>query len=380
MKLLENNTNYNLTDILSIAKRENNLKRNYLLVNNLQAKHIPVSPNKTLELFKLLADLLFKKYSDENILIIGFAETATAIAASVSELFNDIYYIHTTRENLTEFKIVADFNEEHSHATEQRLVCNEWEKIIETIDRIVFVEDEISTGKTIINFVNELRNNGSVKECIKFSAASIINAMNDENKMHFNINNIDIDYLISIKKDDFNLDNVNMDLNYNILCKSDDSELDIIEIKGKINPRTGILFDKYKSACGKLCDELAALIGDKYAGKTIAVLGTEEFMYPAIKVGEKILYECNPKAVFTHSTTRSPIIPFCDKNYPIFKRFELSSFYDDERKTFIYNLSNYDLAVIITDSNNKSIKAFSEIKYALKSVGCEDLIFIRWVE
>ena len=34
------------SDLVRIAKRENNTKRNYLVVNPLQGKHIPVQPSK----------------------------------------------------------------------------------------------------------------------------------------------------------------------------------------------------------------------------------------------------------------------------------------------------------------------------------------------
>ena len=49
---------YTETDLVRIAKRENNKKRNYLVVNPLQGKHIPVSPRKALEVFSKLAELL----------------------------------------------------------------------------------------------------------------------------------------------------------------------------------------------------------------------------------------------------------------------------------------------------------------------------------
>ena len=43
---------YNKEDLVKVAKRDNNNKRTFLLVNPLQGKHIPVSPTAALELFK----------------------------------------------------------------------------------------------------------------------------------------------------------------------------------------------------------------------------------------------------------------------------------------------------------------------------------------
>ena len=90
-------------------------------------------------------------------------------------------------------------------------------------------------------------------------------------------------------------------------------------------------------------------------GKKILVLGTEEFMYPAILTGKKI--EQNGNFVRTHSTTRSPISVFDSdsasgcKKYPLYSRFTLASLYDEERTTYIYNLDYYDKILIITDSS-----------------------------
>ena len=67
---------YKENDLLQIAKRENNNKRNYLVINKLQGKHIPVEPSQALGMFKELAMLLKKAYTNEKILFIGFAETA----------------------------------------------------------------------------------------------------------------------------------------------------------------------------------------------------------------------------------------------------------------------------------------------------------------
>ena len=73
---------YTAADTLRIAKRYNNPKRSYLLVNPLQAKHIPVSPAAALEMMGALGNQVAAKYPEAR-LVIGFAETATAIGAAV---------------------------------------------------------------------------------------------------------------------------------------------------------------------------------------------------------------------------------------------------------------------------------------------------------
>ena len=141
--------------LVRIAKRENNTKRNYLVVNPLQGKHVPVSPSKALALFSDLADTIRGKYAGEKLLLIGFAETATAIGAQAAIALGT-EYIQTTREVIPGVEYLF-FSEEHSHATEQKLVKNDIDEAIERVDRIVFVEDEVTTGKTILNIISVMR-------------------------------------------------------------------------------------------------------------------------------------------------------------------------------------------------------------------------------
>ena len=139
---------------ISIAKRENNSKRGYLIVNPSQGKHIPVSPSVSLSVFEELAKQIEGKYENESLLFIGFAETATAIGAQVA-ISSGMPYMQTTREIIPGVDYIF-FSEEHSHATEQKLVKDDLDKVIEKIDRIVFVEDEVSTGKTILNIIKRI--------------------------------------------------------------------------------------------------------------------------------------------------------------------------------------------------------------------------------
>ena len=63
---------YTADNILRIAKRFNNQKRTYLLVNPLQAKHIPVSPKASLGMMKALGDMLANKYPDTKLVMLMF--------------------------------------------------------------------------------------------------------------------------------------------------------------------------------------------------------------------------------------------------------------------------------------------------------------------
>ena len=75
---------YNERDLLRLAKRFHNTKRTYLLMNPLQAKHLSIQPATTIEMFRSLGEKIKDSY-DGIRLVIGFAETATAVGVAVAE-------------------------------------------------------------------------------------------------------------------------------------------------------------------------------------------------------------------------------------------------------------------------------------------------------
>ena len=69
------------------------------------------------------------------------------------------------------------FSESHSHATEQKLVRNELDGRIEAIDRIVFVEDEVTTE---YDFEDCKSSGGGDPGKTAFAVASLLNGMQEE--------------------------------------------------------------------------------------------------------------------------------------------------------------------------------------------------------
>ncbi len=100
-------------------------------------------------------------------------------------------------------------------------------------------------------------------------------------------------------------------------------------------------------------------------------------MYPALFIAHKIENEKN--TVKCHSTTRSPISVSLQKDYPLHKRYELISLYDDNRKTFLYDIDKYDKIIIITDSTNTGNIGLNSLINALDSLKNENIILIRWI-
>lgn len=386
---------YTQSDCVRIAKRENNTKRNYLVVNPLQGKHIPVSPSKSLELFESLADQVKEAYPGECILFIGFAETATAIGAGVALRVGG-YYTQTTRECLEGAEYLY-FSEEHSHATAQKLVKNRLEEIVGQIDRVVFVEDEVTTGKTILNIVTLLK--AEYPSIRSYAAASILNGMNEEALKRYEQEQIGLLYLVKTDHDKFpeiadRYTDVTDRLSRNMVGekasgkgnpkdemdhgKPQTAQSDIsgcIVTEGYLNTRKVVHTSQYEESVEYLCEEVARLL-DLQNEQEILILGTEEFMYPGLAVGASL--ERKGKKVSFHATTRSPIAICGEEDYPLKVRYELESLYEEGRKTFIYNLKRYDRVVILTDAAGVCKCGLESLLGALKAAGNDAVTVIGW--
>lgn len=379
--------NYQQKDLVRIAKRENNTKRGYLVVDPLQGKHVPVEPSKALNLFKSLAEKLQGKYEGERLLLIGFAETATAIGAQAAITLGT-KYIQTTREVIPDVSYLF-FSEAHSHATEQKLVKDDIDRVINETDRIVFVEDEVTTGNTIMNIIRIIRREYQRK--IKFAVASLLNGMTEEYLKIYREEEIELHYLVktdhsgySAIAEKYHCDGLSIraiqeehtqeKLAVSIQDKIWNELPHIISIPGWMNARRFVDAKQYETACRKLAETVIVETSVKQ-GERVLVIGTEEFMYPALLTGYEI--EKMGCVVRCHSTTRSPIAVSTEEEYPLHCRYELRSLYDPDRKTFIYDLENYDRVIVMTDAALASLKGLETLIYALRMKN-ENITVIRW--
>lgn len=342
-------------DCVKVCKRVNNNKRNYLVLNTAQCKHVPSSPTKALKMFDDLADLVQDYKNEQRLLVVGFAETATAIGAKVATKLN-CDYVNTTREHFdAEF---YEFSESHSHATEQKLIKVD----LNYYNHILFVEDEVTTGNTILKIINILL---SYNSDLKFSVLSILNGMSDENLKDYENANIDVHYLVKLDNSEFPEEANKYQLNGDIYDMHN-TEADTKMCFKLANTRKVTDTAKYNKDLEEICSNLAC----KDGVKTILVLGTEECMYPAIKIGAYL--ESLGFDVSSHSTTRSPIgvAKLCE--YPLYTQLCLSSVYNLNRNTYLYNLKKYDAVYIVTDAGYHN-KGLSELILALRLFGNTDI-------
>lgn len=366
---------YKEKDILRLAKRINNSKRSYLLVNPLQAKHIPVSPSDALQMMTSLGELVSERYGDAR-LVIGFAETATAIGAVVAKSISDeCTFIHTTREKAVGANNYVFFTEEHSHATEQKIVADDLDSFFTATDTIVLVDDEFSTGKTLVNMVDQLRDKYPAICEKKIVAASIINRLSEDNLRRWAAAGIESVCLLKLDNLDYtpSVEPISVKEAATITedYKSSDALASII-IQDLPDPRLGVNISYYYETCTSKVELLSQ--NCNLQGKDVLILGTEECMLPALLIGKAIEDQKIVHSIMCHATTRSPIGISNIPDYPIQSGYCIHSLYDLMRSTFIYNLRPYDTVLIVSDTKAPFHRGLYELSVALKEQGCGEIV------
>ena len=333
-----NKSPFDLNDLIHICKRVNNSKREYLFVNRYQGKHIPESPYYITSLLdSFVAEVKANIKPSEKVIVVGFAETATGIAEYLTyklsldkEYKNTIvYHLQTSRENYSDCPKLFTFDEEHSHAVNQ---CLYSEKFLPKYDKVLFVEDEITTGNTILNWQNECN-------CKTFDAQGI-------------------DRICLVEGE----------------IKSDLPTLSMVENKGAVdyishfykginatpfiyasivpNSRKGVDPHSFRRYVEKVQDKITVgLCSYVDRDETVMVIGTEEFMFYPMMAARDLELSLGCKVKY-RATTRSPIAVCEDDGYIIKDAITLPSAYDKDRQTYLYNMNDdYSKIIVISDVN-----------------------------
>ncbi|MFJ7236232.1 phosphoribosyltransferase [Streptomyces olivaceus] len=146
-----------LPALLGLALRRNP-KRAHLLVSNVLGKHVPQSPSVVyghgVALGRRVRDLLGAEEAARAV-VLGYAETATGLGHCVADGLGPAAYLHSTRRPVAGVARAGGFEESHSHATSHLLLPRDPE-LLAGDGPLVLVDDEFSTGNTVLNTVRAL--------------------------------------------------------------------------------------------------------------------------------------------------------------------------------------------------------------------------------
>ncbi|MFF8292468.1 phosphoribosyltransferase [Streptomyces sp. NPDC016309] len=146
-----------LRELLGMALRRNP-KRAHLLVSRVLGKHVPQSPyvvwRSGYDLGVRVRELLGSAEAARAV-VLGYAETATGLGHSVADGLGTAPYLHSTRRPVPGVPRAGGFEEAHSHAT-SHLLLPEDPALLAGRGPLVLVDDEFSTGNTVLNTVRAL--------------------------------------------------------------------------------------------------------------------------------------------------------------------------------------------------------------------------------
>lgn len=346
-----------------------NKKRGFLFVSKVLGKHIPVPPQKMEKLYVKMANQLRPLIRHEPTLVIGMAETATALGNGVFEKIRQFspnsIFMHTTRYNLSKPRML-NFTEDHCHAPSHILYQPQDVKTAEklkNIQNIVIVDDEISTGNTLVNFSRQLRNlkASGVLPNLKPDGilASTILQWNASKKV---LSDASIK-TAALCKGDFKFESRLTDQTPMPSVKSVTTNPDFLDTEIPHNfGRFGIDGIKLDFKTLFPTDEL-----QKLKGKKVLVLGTGEFMYPAYLVGKHL--KANGVNSFVQATTRSPI----NKEGAIHSKIGFQDNYHEDIDNFLYNIKDgYDKILVCYETPQLPGKHKQELFEQLKTY-CKDV-------
>ncbi|MGW7051315.1 phosphoribosyltransferase [Streptomyces sp. NPDC054887] len=146
-----------LRELLGLALRRNP-KRAHLLVSNVLGKHVPQLPSRVYGAGFSLGEEVRELLGDEaaaRAVVLGYAETATGLGHAVADGIGTAPYLHSTRRPVDGVAAAGGFEEAHSHAT-SHLLLPEDPALLAGEGPLVLVDDEFSTGNTVLNTVRDL--------------------------------------------------------------------------------------------------------------------------------------------------------------------------------------------------------------------------------
>jgi Phosphoribosyl transferase/TRSP domain C terminus to PRTase_2 len=145
-----------LPGLVGLAVRHNP-RRAHLLVSGVLGKHVPQRPavvhGAGFGLGRRVRELLGA--AADRAVVLGYAETATALGHSVSDGIGGVPYLHSTRRPVPGVPSAGGFEESHSHAT-SHLLLPEDPRLLCGDGPLVLVDDEFSTGSTVLNTLSTL--------------------------------------------------------------------------------------------------------------------------------------------------------------------------------------------------------------------------------
>jgi adenine/guanine phosphoribosyltransferase-like PRPP-binding protein len=328
-----------LEDCLACATRQNP-KRHYLFVSKVLGKHWPVRPRVMRDVHRRLAEKMARLPGP--LLVIGMAETATALGRGVAEEValqtgrDDVLYLQTTRCRLSR-PLAFGFDECHSHAPDHAVYLPDpvLQPLLRAARTLVLVDDEISTGRTVAELARAcLRLNPGIDQ---IALACITNWLSAAQQQELTVLLERSLLFPALIEGSFRFE-PDPQFPPPILPASIAKNLNRNHDDWVTDPaRSGLIAGRWSLPMEGLRERVRVSMSDQ----PLVIIGTGEYAYTPFRVA--LLLEEQGYDVRYQSTTRSPILV----GDAIARRRDFLDNYGDGIPNYLYNLDPNRLPVII---------------------------------
>ncbi|MFG2927524.1 phosphoribosyltransferase [Streptomyces achromogenes] len=364
-----------LPALLGLALRRNP-KRAHLLVSHVLGKHVPQSPSVVhehgLDLGRRVAALLGAEAADA--VVLGYAETATGLGHCVADGLGCVPYLHSTRRPVRGVAPAGGFEEAHSHAT-SHLLLPEDPGLLSGRGPLVLVDDEFSTGNTVLNTIRDLHARYPRR---RYVVVALVDMRSDEDTARLERFAGEIGARVDVVA----LASGGVELPEGVLekgqrlvaeCEAESHDVPPRAPRGAPQPGHVVKVDLHwppglpdggrhgftPAHRARLEAALPAMAGRIRAAlpagaRRVLVLGSEELMYAPLRLARELEGAADVEVRFS-TTTRSPVLAVDDPGYAIRTRLVFPA-HDDPAdgpgERYAYNVAGggFDAVVAVVDS------------------------------
>ncbi|MEU3466930.1 phosphoribosyltransferase [Streptomyces sp. NPDC006687] len=363
-----------LRQLLGLALRRNP-KRAHLLVSQVLGKHVPQSPATVYAAGFGLGERVRELLGDSaaSAVVLGYAETATGLGHCVADGLGTAPYLHSTRRPVPGVRPAGGFEEAHSHAT-SHLLLPEDPGLLAGDGPLVLVDDEFSTGNTVLNTIRDLHARHPRGHYVVVALVDMRSAADRDRLTAFAAG-------LGARVDLIALASGTVTLPEGVLAKGQALvERYEPESSGPVGADAGAAGLPYarvalewpggvpdggrhgftprhrealETALPGLARQVAAALPER-AGRVL-VLGTEELMYAPLRLATALEESRAAAEVRFSSTTRSPVLAVDDPGYAIRSRLVFPAHdapADGPGDRYAYNVAGagFDAVVAVVDS------------------------------
>jgi phosphoribosyl transferase-like protein/phosphoribosyltransferase-like predicted ribonucleoside biosynthesis protein len=353
---------FRIAELAGLAVRRNP-NRAHLVVSQVLGKHVPVEPRRAVAAGRFLAARVADALGEDvtTPLVLGFAETATALGHLVADVFPDAAYLHSTRRPPPSGGPLCRFEEAHSHAVEHMLQpeAPDW---FDRDSPLILVDDELTTGRTAVATIRALHRSYPRS---RYVVATLLDLRGETDREDL----ADTARKLGTRIDVVALAGGRLETPPDVLqrgrrlCedwKHSDRRAGAggTPVRRLTAPWPADLpeggrhgFEGYhRPAYNRAVAEVAH---DIHATGRVLVLGTEELMYLPLRLADELSRRPETDVRFS-STTRSPVLPRDDPGYAIRSRLTFTPHdleQPDGTARFAYNVATgeFDHIILVVD-------------------------------